>query len=209
MAVDAGNPAGKGATSEAPPGSAFLIASYVVLFVGGSVLGILGAFLLPYSLSSGTSTTTAGVGVGAAHLVAASGNGQGLGQLLSVGIALALVLNPVLSLAGLRMAGTRLAAFTPLVGWLLVVLPLSGSTGDGDLVLPSGLRSVAYLLLGVIAFTAVGVLGRPTRGMTAFGGQSLIGAGRPMPVAAPKPVRSNVRTDQSGRRTAPKRKKRR
>ena len=175
---------------EGEPGTGFLIASYLVLIIGGAVLGIVGAFLLPYSLSSGTSTATAGTGGGAAHVLAAAGDGKGIGQLVSVGIAIALVVNPLLSLAGIWIAGTRLAAFTPMAGWLLVVLPLSGSTGDGDLVMPSGLRSVAFLVLGVLAFTAVGVLARPTRGMTAFGGQSLI-------------------SNQSAPRTAPKRNKRR
>ena len=35
---------------------------------------------------------------------------------------------------GLTNSCMELAAFTPMGGWLLVVLPLSGSTGDGDLV---------------------------------------------------------------------------
>ena len=187
------------------PGRGFLVASYGMLLVGGVVLGILGAFLLPYSVSSGTSTTTPGSAVGAAHLMAASGDGKGLGQLLSVGIAVALIVNPALSIAGLWTAGTRLAAFTPLAGWLVAVLPLSGSTGDGDLVMPSGLRSVAFLVLGVLAFTAVGVLGRPTRGATAFNGQSLLAAGRPTPAPPPRPARSNP----TAARTAPKRGKRR
>lgn len=188
MAADVGGGAGR---QEAEPGSLFLIAGYLVLLVGGAVLGIVEAFLLPYSVSSGTSTTTAGTGVSSAvHVLAASGNGKGLGQLLSVGIAMALVANPILSLAGIRIVGTRLGAFTPMVGWLLVVLPLSGTTSDGDLVMPSGLRSVAFLVLGVLAFTAVGVLARPTRGITAFSGQPLL-------------------TNQSAPRTAPKPKKRR
>jgi hypothetical protein len=202
VAADAGKRDGE-------PGQGFLAASYLMLFVGGVVLGVVGAFLLPYSVSSGTSTTSptgGSAGLAAAHVVAAAGDGKGLGQLLSVGLAVALIANPALSLAGIWTAGTRMAALTPLAGWLLVVLPLSSTTGDGDLVMPSGPRSVAFFLLGALSFMAVAVLARPTRGMTAFNGQSLLGAGRPLP-ASPRarPVAGNP----TGRRTAPKGGKRR
>ena len=188
----------------APPGRAFLVVAYVVMLLGGAVLGIFGALLLPYSVSSSvTSTTTSPTGgtVAAAgqHVVAAT-TGGGIGQILSVGLLIALVVNPLLSWAGLKTAGTRLAAFTPLAGWLIVVLPLAGSTKEGDLVLPSGLRSIAFLLLGAIAFAAVGALGRPSRGMSALLGQPLPRNAPALPVrptgsaprkaAKPKPSRA-------------------
>jgi hypothetical protein len=160
---------------EGEPGRPFLIATYVVMLLGGAILGVFGALLLPYSVSSGTSAQTTSLGgVQAAQHVVAASTGGGIGQVLSVGLLFALVANPLLSLAGLKTAGTRLAAFTPLIGWLIVVLPLASSTRAGDVVLPNGLRSIAYLLVGALAFTAVATLGRPDRGMTSLIGQPLL-----------------------------------
>ena len=162
------------------PGRAFLITAYVVLIVGGAILGLFGALLLPYSVSSSiTSTVPTGGTTEAGRIVAAGG---GAAQVLSVGLLFALIANPLLSWAGLRMAGTRLAAFIPLAGWLLVVLPLASARASGSVVLPSGARSFTFLLLGALAFTAVGAIARPTRGMSV-----LIGA--PLHTPAPAPVR--------------------
>ncbi len=74
----------------------------------------------------------------------------------------------------MRMAGTRLAAFAPLLGWIVIVLWMSAGTTAGDSILGSNLRSGAFLVLGVISFMAVGVLGRPTRGGSALLGQPLV-----------------------------------
>ena len=115
------------------PGRPFLITAYVVLFLGGAVLGLFGALLLPYSADSTITTTVPTGGTGpqaAAHLLAARGGGAG--QVLSVGLLFTLIANPLLSWAGMRMAGTRLAGFMPLAGWLLVVLPLATSRATGS-----------------------------------------------------------------------------
>jgi hypothetical protein len=195
---------------EPPPSRLFLTASYVVLFIGGLVAALVGAFLLPYSVSPGVDASSTGGGVGttagaagqhvATHVVAVGGHG-GVGQVLSVGLLVALLVNPTLSFAGLRTAGTRLAAATPMLGWLVVVLPALSSTSDGDTILPNDLRSIAFVLLGGIGFAGVTLLGRPSRGMTSV--VSLTGAPRPPSVtrgAAPKSAPS---------RAAPKRGKRR
>lgn len=192
------------AEQDAPPSRLFLSASYLVLFVGGGLLGLYGALLLPLAaaspFSAPASGSTGNVALAAQH-VSASGSGGGLGQLLSVGLLIAVVVNPLLSVAGLWTAGTRLAAFTPLAGWLIVVLVLSSKSGEGSNVLPSDLRSVAFLLLGALAFTAVGVLGRPTRGFTSIAGP-LVGrqAGGPARPSGVKPA---------AQQTAPKPGKRR
>lgn len=193
------------AERQAEPSRLFLAVSYALLFVGGIVVGVFGALLLPYSAASGTAAPVpsgGGSALGAAHVMAAGSSG-GIGQLLSVGLLIALVANPALSLAGLWTAGTRLAAFTPLAGWLLVVLPMSAGTSGGDLILPSGLRSIAFLLLGALAFTAVATLGQPTRGMTSLLGQPLP---RPAAAKAAPAKRTPARAAQAkaSRRTAPK-----
>lgn len=197
----------------AEPSRLFLVASYIVLFIGGGVLGAFGALLLPYSVSSGTSTTTpSGGAVSAAHVLAAS-NGSGIGQLVSVGLLFALIANPALSFAGLWTAGTRLAAFTPLAGWLLVVLSMASGSSEGDLLLPSGLRSTAYLLVGAVTFIAVAAFGHPTRGVVARSGQPPVrgtpSKAPPAKSAVAKPgavaKRASKAPQKSGaRRTAPK-----
>ncbi len=145
------------------PSRLFLAASYLTLFAGGVVLAVFGAFLLPYSASTATRAIAPVGATVTSGRVLASGGGGGLGQLLSVGLLVVLV-NPLLSMAGYWMAGTRLAAITPLAGWLPIVLILGSAQSTGSVVLSSDLRSSAFLLLGVISFLAVAVLGRPTRG---------------------------------------------
>lgn len=193
---------------EGEPSRLFLTASYVTLFVGGAVLGIVGAFMLPRAAGSAFSAVAPAGGGGAATHVVAAGSGAGLGQLLSVGLLVAVVGNPALSFAGLRTAGTRLAAFTPLIGWLIVVLPMLYTTADGDEILPSGaLRSVAFVLLGVLGFTAVAVVGRPTRGVMALVGQPLPRTGSPLPPARQRQQKGPAKPTRS--QTAPKARKRR
>ncbi len=195
---------------DAAPSRAFLGISYAVLFVGGLVAGLVGAFFLPYSVSPGVdATTSSGVNTPAAgHVFAAGGHG-GLGQLLSAGLLIAILVNPALSFAGLRTAGTRLAAALPMVGWLVAVLPMLSSTSDGDNILPNNLRSIAFVLLGAIGFAGVTLLGRPTRGMTSA--VSLSGAPRPVPAAPASRVPGSrpSAAKPASRRTAPKRGKRR
>ncbi len=162
------------ADSDDEPSRLFLGVSYTVLVIGGVVIGVLGAFLLPYSAGSTVVAAPAlQPGVDAGRVVAASSEGS-IGQLLSLGLLFALIANPALSWAGMRMAGTRLAAFAPLLGWIVIVLWMSAGTTAGDSILGSNLRSGAFLVLGVISFMAVGVLGRPTRGGSALLGQPLV-----------------------------------
>lgn len=194
----------------AEPSRLFLAASYLTLVVGGVVLAIFGAFLLPYSVSPATHAVTSVGGTLTSSRVVAAGGGGGLGQLLSVGLLVVLIANPLLSMAGYWMAGTRLAAAAPLLGWLPVVLILGSSQSTGTTVLSSDLRSSAFLLLGVIAFAGVAALGRPTRGMGAMNGRSeraSRGAGPARPTA-PRPPAGKATGKAAGksaaRRTAPK-----
>lgn len=192
---------------EEEPSRLFLAASYLTLFVGGAVLGIVGAFMLPRAAGSAFSTVVPAGGGGAATHVMASGGAAGLGQLLSIGLLIAVVANPLLSFAGLRTAGTRLAAFTPLFGWLIVVLPMLYTTADGDQILPTGaLRTIAFVLLGALGFAAVGTVGRPTRGASALLGQPLP---RHLLAAPPVKLRQSAPPKSAASRTAPKARKRR
>ena len=176
------------------PSRLFLSASYFVLFVGGGLLGLMGALLLPYSVSSPYTAPAPASGPGGAAHVLAAGSGGVLGQVLSVGLLIALLANPLLGLAGNWMVGTRLGAFTPFIGWLFVVLPLAALTRNGSNVLPSSARSAAFLLVGAATFIGVGMLVTPTRGLSALSRQRLAASGP----ARPAPRKS------AGGRTAPK-----
>jgi hypothetical protein len=197
---------------EGEPSRLFLTASYLTLFIGGVVLGIVGAFTLPRSVDTGFSAAVSGGGgQDVAGRVMAAGTGGGFGQLLSVGLLIAIVGNPALSYAGLRTAGTRLAALTPLIGWFLILIPMMITTSDGDHLLPLNvLRNLAFLLLGVLGFMAVAALGRPTRGSTAVLGQPLpSGPVRALPRKAPAKSAAKSPPKSSAARTAPKARKRR
>jgi hypothetical protein len=185
------------------PSRLFLAASYATLVAGGVVLAVFGAFLLPYSVSPATrAVASVGGSVTSGHVLA-SGAGGGLGQLLSVGLLVVIIANPLLSMAGYWMAGTRLAAAAPLLGWLPIVLILGSSQSTGTTVLTSDLRSSAFLLLGVISFAGIAALGRPTRGMGATSER----ASRERPPARPPPPRppgAKSPAKSAARRTAPK-----
>ena len=183
-------------SAEQEPSRLFLAASYVTLFVGGAVLGIVGAFMLPRAAGSAFTAVAPAGGGGAATQVLASGGEAGLGQLLSLGLLIAVVANPLLSFAGLRTAGTRLAAFTPLVGWLIVVLPMLYTTADGDQILPTGaLRTIAFVLLGALGFTRSGRRGPAHPGRVRPDGTAAAaqGCGRPAGEIAPDRPRKFVR----------------
>jgi hypothetical protein len=197
---------------EAPPSRIFLVASYVTLVVGGVLLALFGSFLLPYSVSPAAhAVASTGGTVSSSHVLAAGGGG-GFGQLLSVGLLVVLIANPLLSLAGFGMVGTRLAALAPLLGWLPIVLLLGSSQSTGSTVLSSDLRSSAFLLLGVISFLAVAVIGRPTRGAGASAQRRLPDERPRRPAGSPPegpsaPARIPSKADiaKAGvRRTAPK-----
>ncbi len=197
--------AGERGQLEDEPGRLFLAASYFVLFVGGMMLGLFGTLLLPYSVGSPFSTPApaSGPGGAAAHLLA-SGGGGGVTQVLSVGLLIALVANPMLSLAGIWMAGTRLAAFTPFIGWLAVVLPFVAVTADGNNVLPSSARSASFLLVGSLTFIAVGMLVPPTRGLAAQNRQRLAASARTRAAPAKPPPPKPATKKSPASRTAPK-----
>lgn len=127
---------------EGEPTPLFLVAAYTVLLVSGIAAGLLGAFLLSAGPRAG------------GHLV------------LPIGLLLAVVLHPAASIVGLVLTGTRAGTVTPLIGWSMVVLPLSSGTSEGDVVLPGTTLSLAYLLIGVLGFGLAAFFTRPTRGRT-------------------------------------------
>jgi hypothetical protein len=193
---------GRGGESEPEdePTRLFLAASYAVLLAGGVLLALFGAFLLPYSISPATHAVSPGAGTVSSGQVLASGGGGGFGQLLSVGLLVAILVNPLLSFAGYWMAGTRLAAITPLFGWLPIVLLLGSAQSTGSTVLTSDLRSSAFLLLGVISFLGVAVLGRPTRGA----GAQARAERELVPTRASRPPATKRTSKPPARGTAPK-----
>jgi hypothetical protein len=130
---------------EDEPSLPFLVAAYVVLVLLGVVLALLGVFLL-----------AAGPRVGEGTLI------------LPIGLVIALVGHPVAGLLGFRMTGTRAGTMASMLGWVVVVLPLASGTAEGDVVLPGTLLSIAYLMVGVLAFAAVALMTRPTRGRVAL-----------------------------------------
>ncbi len=142
----AGAEAERAGAAERVPSRRFLAVAYLVLLLLGGVLGLLGAFLSP-----------AGPRVG--------------GLLVSLGLVLAVVGNVTAGVLGLSVTGSRLGGAAPVLGWLVVVLPLGSATSAGDLVLPGTPRSIAFLLLGVLSGSLVPALGHPTRGLTALATQ--------------------------------------
>lgn len=132
---------------EGEPGPLFLVAAYFVLVVAGATAGLLGTFLLSAGPRVGTTLV------------------------LPVGLLLALVLHPLAVLAGLWMTGSRAGTLAPLVGWSLVVLPLSAGTTEGDVVLPGTSLTLLYLFLGVLTFGVASFRTRPTRGQSARSGR--------------------------------------
>lgn len=127
------------------PSPLFLVAAYVVVFLLGVVLALLGTFLL------------------------AAGPRIGSTLVLPIGLVIALVGHPLAGWIGLRLTGTRAGTLAGLVGWSVVVLPMSSGTREGDVVLPSSLLSIAFLLVGIGSYGLFAFLTRPTRGMAAAG----------------------------------------
>ena len=142
----AGRPAAVPATrprDEDEPGPLFLVPAYAVLLILGATLGVLGSFFL------------------------AAGPRSGGTLLLPVGLLIALIGHPVAVLLGLWTTGTRAGTLTPLIGWSMVVLPLSVGTAEGDVILPGNTLSIGFLLVGLTTFGVTAFLTRPTRGQTA------------------------------------------
>lgn len=127
------------------PGRLFLAASYAVLFALGFTLGLLGAFFL------------------------AAGPRVGTTLVLPIGLAVALVGHPVAGWLGLYLTGTRAGTLVPLLGWAVVIVPLSSGSAQGDVILPNSLLAVAFLIVGLLTYGVVAVVTRPWRGRSARG----------------------------------------
>ena len=96
--------------------------AYGVLAVGGAVIGLAGSFYQDYS-------------IGPIPVVA--------------------ILFVLLNLGGFWLAGwamgTRLGAVVPAVGWLLVVIFLSSTRPEGDLVISGTMAGYVFILGGAVA----------------------------------------------------------
>jgi hypothetical protein len=76
------------------------------------------------------------------------------GQALPVGTVLVLAALLPLVRACAWWSGSRAGAATFAVGWLAATLMMGTTTAGGDLVLSSGTRQVAYLILGTMMLSA-------------------------------------------------------
>jgi hypothetical protein len=76
------------------------------------------------------------------------------GQALPVGTVLVLAALLPLVRACAWWTGSRAGAITFAVGWLAATLMMGTTTAGGDLVLSSGTRQIAYLILGTIMLSA-------------------------------------------------------
>lgn len=91
------------------------------------------------------------------------------GLLVPVSVAAAVVGNPLLVFAALRVSGSRVVAALPAVTWLVVVVAAMIRRPEGDLLIVSGgglgTVGLVFLMFGVLAAAlAVGqVLGTPRR----------------------------------------------
>ena len=77
-----------------------------------------------------------------------------LGARLPVGVMMVLVAVVLVARACAWWSGSRLGAILFSVGWLAATLIMGSTTPDGDLILDSGTRQMAYLVLGTIALSA-------------------------------------------------------
>ena len=76
------------------------------------------------------------------------------GMRLPIGMALALVAAVLVARACAWWSGSRLGAITFSIGWVAATLIMGTESAGGDLVLSSGTRQMAYLILGTIALSA-------------------------------------------------------
>jgi hypothetical protein len=134
-----------GSDRDDEPAPALLVASYLVLFALGLTLALLGTFVL------------------------AAGPRAGTTLVLPIGLLIALVGHPVAARLGLFLTGTRAGTLTPLIGWAVVIIPMSSGTAQGDVVLPNSLLAIAFLLVGLLTYGVVAVLTKPWRGRSARG----------------------------------------
>jgi hypothetical protein len=113
------------------------VALAVLAVILGTILGVLGAFLVPVRLEM------------APFL-------RWLGPLkaVSIGVVFAVVTNVAICAALRILARHRWIAWLPIAGWLVAAQVLGGQRAEGDLVLPGGSGLPAglwFLLLGLIA----------------------------------------------------------
>jgi hypothetical protein len=73
---------------------------------------------------------------------------------LPVGAALVLIVTTSVARACAWWAGTRWAAVAFSIGWLGATLMMGTTTPGGDLVLSSGTRQIAYLIVGTMLLSA-------------------------------------------------------
>ena len=76
------------------------------------------------------------------------------GQPLPVAAAVALVANLILGVTGARLLQRPAGAVLPGVVWLLVALALGSRRAEGDVVVTSTGRGLAFLAVGAVAATA-------------------------------------------------------
>lgn len=144
----AGSPAGIGGRPGAgderfEPGPVYLGFAYAFGVLLGLILGLYGAFLVPAGPRPG-------------------------GFLLSYGVALAAVGNPLAAMLVRSLTGTRLGAMTVLIGWAPVAVWFGTSRPEGDLILQGDAKGYLFLAVGALAPVAVAVIGRTSRGLTAL-----------------------------------------
>jgi hypothetical protein len=77
------------------------------------------------------------------------------GTALPLAAALAVVANPVLSVAGTRVLRRRLGGVVPGVIWLVIALTLGSNGKGGDRVVTGDGRGLAFLLLGTVSAAVV------------------------------------------------------
>ena len=110
-------------------------ATYAVLTGIGIELGLIGAFLSFQVL----------------HLN---------GVPVPIGPVVAVVANLAAGLFAIRITRNRTAVMAPALGWLGIVLLLSSSRAEGDLVITNTGRGVAFLFLGALAWLAAAAAAR-------------------------------------------------
>ena len=102
----------------------------VMLTFLSALLGVFGAFLVPWDPAPG----------------------------VSVGVVLAVVGNYLVSRRARGLTRTAVPAAAPAVAWLAVVMTLASGRSEGDLVLTGSAPSLAFIVLGALA--AAVALGR-------------------------------------------------
>ena len=118
------------------PGLAYTVAAYPMGIVLAVLFAVWGAFLVPLRLG---------------------------GVPVPLCVAIAVVGNVGLALAGTRIVGRRLGGLVPGLVWLLIAFTFGNQSPSGDTVIQASAMGYAFLVSGIIAATAaLGV--RPSPG---------------------------------------------